>query len=163
MLVILLTLILLIAKRDVFIGFKYYIIGPKYALLIIANIITRFFVNLFLWLIIDRFSPNYLPLALIFEQVCHFIIEQIYQGEKIVWETYLRIALYIISLIGVMIHNEIVVINICNLGSDTKYFLDKKVQSEELYSSSDNPDILQKYETFEMDIKSEDSNSINTG
>jgi len=163
MLVILLTLILLIAKRDVFIGFKYYIIGPKYALLIIANIITRFFVNLFLWLIIDRFSPNYLPLALIFEQVCYFIIEQIYQDEKIVWETYLRIALYIISLIGVMIHNEIVVINICNLGSDTKYFLDKKVQSEELYSSSDNPDILQKYETFEMDIKSEDSNSINTG
>ena len=57
-----------------------------------------------------------------------------------------------------MIHNEIVVINICNLGSDTKYFLDKKVKSEELYSSSDNPDILQKYETFEMDIKSEDSN-----
>ena len=163
MLVILLTLFLLIAKRDVFIGFKYYIIGPKYALLIIANIITRFFVNLFLWLIIDRFSPNYLPLALIFEQVCHFIIEQIYQGEKIVWETYLRIALYIISLIGVMIHNEIVVINICNLGSDTKYFLDKKVKSEELYSSSDNPDILQKYETFEMDIKSEDSNSINAG
>ena len=138
-------------------------IGPKYALLIIANIITRFFVNLFLWLIIDRFSPNYLPLALIFEQVCYFIIEQIYQDEKIVWETYLRIALYIISLIGVMIHNEVVVINICNLGSDTKYFLDKKVQSEELYSSSDNPDILQKYETFEMDIKSEDSNSINTG
>ena len=62
-----------------------------------------------------------------------------------------------------MIHNEIVVINICNLGSDTKYFLDKNVKSEELYSSSDNPDILQKYETFEMDIKSEDSNSINAG
>ena len=157
-LVIILSLILLIAKRDVFIGFKYFIIGPKYALLIIANIISRFFINLFLWLIIDRFSPNYFPLALIFEHLCNFIIEQIYQDEKIVWETYVRIALYIISFIGVMIHNEVIVINICNLGSDTKYFLDKKVKSEELYSSSDNPDILQKYETFEMDIKSEDSN-----
>ena len=157
-LVILLSLILLIAKRDVFIGFKYFIIGPKYALLIIANIISRFFISLFLWLIIDRFSPNYFPLALIFQEFCYFIIEQIYQDEKIVWETYVRFALYIISFIGVMIHNEVIVINICNLGSDTKYFLDKKVKSEELYSSSDNPDILQKYETFEMDIKSEDSN-----
>ena len=157
-LVIILSLILLIAKRDVFIGFKYFIIGPKYALLIIANIISRFFISLFLWLIIDRFSPNYFPLALIFQEFCYFIIEQIYQDEKIVWETYVRFALYIISFIGVMIHNEVIVINICNLGSDTKYFLDKKVKSEELYSSSDNPDILQKYETFEMDIKSEDSN-----
>ena len=85
-------------------------------------------------------------------------MERIYDNEIISWKTYLRIVLYIISFIGVMIHNEIVVINICNLGSDTKYFLDKKVKSEELYSSSDNPDILQKYETIEFDIKSEDSN-----
>ena len=75
-------------------------------------------------------------------------MERIYDNEIISWKTYLRIVLYIISFIGVMIHNEIVVINICNLGSDTKYFLDKKVKSGELYSSSDNPDILQKYETI---------------
>ena len=162
-LVIILSLILLIAKRDVFIGFKYFIIGPKYALLIIANIISRFFINLFLWLIIDRFSPNYFPLALIFEQLCNFIIEQIYQDEKIVWETYVRFALYIISFIGVMIHNEVIVINICNLGSDTKYFLDKIVKSEELYSSSNNPDILKRFETFEMETKNEDEDSIDSG
>ena len=162
-LVILLSIILLIVKKDVFIGFKYFTIGPKYALLIIANIISRFFINLFLWLIIDRFSPNYFPLALIFEQLCNFIIEQIYQDEKIVWETYVRIALYIISFIGVMIHNEVIVINICNLGSDTKYFLDKIVKSEELYSSSNNPDILKRFETFEMETKNEDEDSIDSG
>ena len=159
-LVILLSIILLIVKKDVFIGFKYFIIGPKSALLIIANIISRFFINLFLWLIIDRFSPNYFPLALIFEQLCNFIIEQIYQDEKIVWETYV---MYIISFIGVMIHNEVIVINICNLGSDTKYFLDKIVKSEELYSSSNNPDILKRFETFEMETKNEDEDSIDSG
>ena len=53
-----------------------------------------------------------------------------------VWDLYFRIFLYFISSIGVMIHNEIVVINICNLGSDTKYFLDLKVKIEEQFSNS---------------------------
>ena len=47
-------------------------------------------------------------------------------------DLYFRIFLNIISTIGVMIHNEIVVINICNLGSDTKYFLDLEVKNEDL-------------------------------
>ena len=47
---------------------------------------------------------------------------------------YVRIFLYIILTIGVLIYNEIIVINICGLASDTKYFLDLKVKNEELYS-----------------------------
>ena len=67
------------------------------------------------------------------------------------WDIYLRIVLYIFSFIGVMIHNEIVVINICNLGSDTKYFLDLQVELEEKFANTDNPEIIKRYETFEMD------------
>ena len=50
-------------------------------------------------------------------------------------------------------HNEIVVINICGLGSDTKYFLDLKVESEELYSDTDDPDIIKQYDSYgELDV-----------
>ena len=64
------------------------------------------------------------------------------------WDLYFRIFLYIISTIGVMIHNEIVVINICNLGSDTKYFLDLKLANEEIFNKTENPEIIKRYETF---------------
>ena len=66
--------------------------------------------------------------------------------------------LYIISFIGVIIHNEIVIINICELGSDTKYFLDLKVINEEIYSNEDNPEILKRYETItEMEEKNDET------
>ena len=71
---------------------------------------------------------------------------------------YIRIFLYIISFIGVIIHNEIVVINICNLGSDTKYFLDLQVELEEKFANTDNPVIIKRYETFEMDTVYEEDN-----
>ena len=70
------------------------------------------------------------------------------------WDLYIRIILYLILIIGVMIHNEIIIINTCGLGSDTKYFLDIKVEIEQLYSDTDDPEILKRYETLdEMDDK----------
>ena len=70
----------------------------------------------------------------------------------------MRIFLYLVSAIGVMIHNEVVVINICNLGSDTKYFLDLQVESDELFEKTDNPEIMKRYES-EIDIESDNENS----
>ena len=67
------------------------------------------------------------------------------------WDLYFRISLFVVSFIGVMIHDEIVVINICNLGSDTKYFLDIKFENEELFAHTDNPEIIKRYESMEMD------------
>ena len=155
-LVVLLSIFLVIFKRDVFSGIKYFITGPKYALLVVSNIVGKFFLSLFLWLIIDRFSPNYFPLALIFHETFFFILDEIFEPGENDWDIYLRIALYVISFIGVILHNEIVVINICNLGSDTKYFLDERFKHEELYINSDDPDILKRYETLlEMETKSE--------
>ena len=160
-LVVLLSIFLVIFKRDVFSGIKYFITGPKYALLVVSNIVGKFFLSLFLWLIIDRFSPNYFPLALIFHETFFFILDEIFEPGGNDWDIYLRIALYVISFIGVILHNEIVVINICNLGSDTKYFLDEKFKHEELYINSDDPDILKRYETLlEMEAKSERNSTL---
>ena len=75
------------------------------------------------------------------------------------WDIYVRIFLYLILIIGVMIHNEIIIINIWGLASDTKYFLDLKVEIEQLYSDTDEPEILKRFETIdEMDDKNNDAN-----
>ena len=113
-------------------------------------------------MIIDRFSPNYFPFALVCRETCYLIIDYIYldiygKCETMGWDIYLRIFLYVISGIGVMIHNEIVVINICNLGSDTKNFLDLEVKREDLFMSTDDPDIIKKFETMELGNNKEDN------
>ena len=64
---------------------------------------------------------------------------------------YIRIILYLVSLIGVLLHNEIIVTNICGLGSDSKYFLDIVAKNDE----EDN-NILKKFETIEMSEQQED-------
>ena len=161
--VIIFSLIILIAKKEIFSNME--IFFTKYIWLIFVNIITHFLEDLFIWLIVDRFSPNYNPFAIIFQDVSFIIIDAITKTEyKIMgWDLYVRIALYVISFIGIMIHNEIVVINLCNLGSDTKYFLDIKVQKEEIFAKADDPEILKKFEKIdEIEEKSEENeNAIN--
>ena len=124
----------------------------------LLNIIIYFFESIFLWIIIDRFSPNHIPLAICIKQIVDFIISLIINSFNDLgsfnWDLYVRIFLYIILIIGVLIHNEIIVINICGLASDTKYFLDLKVKNEELYSNADEPEVLQKFETIELEDKS---------
>ena len=122
--------------------------------------------NLSLWIIIDRFSPNHTPLILLLEELTNFIISVINADEptlkeeyKIMgWDLYVRIFFYIISFFGVLIDNEIIVINYCGLGSDTKYFLDLKFEKEEEYINADNPDELKRFETMtEMENQSNDN------
>ena len=154
------SLIVSLVKKQIFIKLSVYFSELKYILLIIAKIIANFFNELFLWIIIDRFSPNHTPLIIIGEEICSFVIDLIVTKKFFMMPVYkyIRIFLYVISFIGVILHNEIVVINICGLGSDTKYFLDTIAKSEEEYISSDDPDILKKFETLEM-IKYSDEDS----
>ena len=114
-------------------------------------------IDLFLWLIIDRFTPNYNPFVIIFHEVSFCILDRINNKLIFLWDFYIRILLYVILTIGVIIHNELVVINICDLGSDTKYFLDKKFENEGLFAKTDNLEILKRFETSEeMEITNED-------
>ena len=154
--VIIFSLIILIAKKEIFSNME--IFFTKYIWLIFVNIITHFLEDLFLWLIIDRFSPNYNPFAIIFQEVSFCILDAISGTLKTSWDFYVRIFLYLISTIGVIIHNELVVINICELGSDTKYFLDKKFNEEGMFAKADNRKALKKFLTIEeMETKNEEN------
>ena len=129
-----------------------------YILKLISSLICKFFSDLFAWIIIDKFSPNYLPLCFIFEEVCYFIVEaikskQFNKFQTMGWDIYIRFFLYIILFIVTMIHNEIIIINICGISSEAKYFMDLKVEIEEIYSITDDPEILKKYETIEEEVE----------
>ena len=159
--VLIFSLIVYIADKEnnIFKGIGYLI--SNFIWLVVANIFSHFLEDLFLWLIIDRFSPNYNPFAIIFQEVGFCIFDGVSKQLDFYWDFYVRIILYIISTIGVIIHNEIVVINICDLGSDTKYFLDKKVESEELFAKTDNLEILKRFETLEeMESINEESEEV---
>ena len=158
---IIFSLIILIVEKEIY--SKMSIFFTDHIWILIINIFTHFLEDLFLWLIVDRFSPNYNPLAIIFQEVGFCILDRINGTLKTNWDFCVRIILYIILTIGVIIHNEIVVINICDLGSDTKYFLDKKFNEEEKFSKADDPEILKRFETFEeMElIDEDDEDSIN--
>ena len=119
---------------------------------IIIDIIFLFLKNMFLYIIIERFSPNYLPLGLIFEE-CFYLIEESVRSQEtsentMGWDIYLRIFLYGILFIGILIHNEIIIINMYGLGTYTKYFLDLRLENEVLYSDTDSPEILQRFDSF---------------
>ena len=145
--VIIFSLIVVSVRKEIFKDMQ--IFFPEYIWLLITNVFTNFLEDLFLWLIVDRFSPNYNPFAIIFQEVGFCILDGISGTLETNWDFWVRIILYIILTIGVIIHNEIVVINICDLGSDTKYFLDKKFNEEEKFSKADDPEILKRFETFE--------------
>ena len=155
------SLIMFFTKKDIFSKMMIFLNDKKCLWLLIAKIFSTFFIDLFNWLIIDRFSPNYYPFALISDEISCFIFLQIndYYPIYITWDFYIRIFFYLISFISVIIHNEIIVINICNLGSDTKYFLDLEFEREELFAKTDNPEIIKKYETL-IEMGSEDGSSI---
>ena len=125
----------------------------------IAKIIINFFNELSLWIAVDGFSPNHTPIIIIGEEFCYFaedLIDKDSLFKQMRGHKYIRIILYLVSLIGVLLHNEIIVTNICGLGSDTKYFLDIVANNDEEYNNTDNPDILKKFETIEMSEQQED-------
>ena len=159
---VLFSLIILLVNKDIFVGMGIFFKDKKYILLMIAKIFSTFFSNLFTWLVIDRFSPNYFPLSLLIYEFSSFIVDIIFKKNffnNCNGDFYVRMFLYLISAIGVIIHNEIVVINICNLGSDTKYFLDLEVKSEELFANTDNPEIMKRYDSLVSEEISESEQS----
>jgi len=161
-LVLLLSIIFLIIDKNNIIRIAFFFDDPVKIIKIIADIFIKFLQSLFLYLIIERFAPNYLPLAIVIQEIIYFIIDKIENKEDnnniMGWDLYPRVILYFILFIGVMIHNEIIIINVCDLGSHTKYFFDLKVISEELYSETNNPKILLRYDSrIEMENMSLDS------
>ena len=156
---LLFSIIIFFIDKRIFINMSFFFSNAIDILKMIGYLICNFFSDLFAWIIIDKFSPNYLPLCFIFQEICLFVAEAIRSNQfnnykTMGWDIYIRFFLYIILFIVTMIHNEIIIINICGISSDAKYFMDLKVESERLYSISDDPETLRGYETFEeMDNK----------
>ena len=159
------SIILYFIDKRIFINMPHFFLNTVNILKLIGTLIFHFFSDLFAWIIIDRFSPNYLPLCFIFEDVCYYLIEKIgimetKEFNTIGWDIYIRFFLFIILFIVTMIHNEIIIINICGISSDAKYFMDLKVINEEIYSITDDPETLKKYETFEENDNNVDLEDI---
>ena len=71
---VLLSVFFIIFDSEVFINLGLYLKQNKNTIYSISNIFIFFSQDIFLWLIIDRFSPNYIPFAYIFKQISDFLI-----------------------------------------------------------------------------------------
>ena len=92
---------------------------------IILFVITNLFYNIFIWLIIDRFSPSHYAVSNIFESFGTLMRLWITEPKSVDLPV-LRMFIYLILIIGSCIHAEMIIINICGLQRNTKLFLDKK-------------------------------------
>ena len=107
-------------------------------------------------LIIDKFSPSHLALALTLESLAeqaNSLIQDTISGEIIFWYDYVKLGLYFIVFIGAMIHNEIIIINKWGLNEKTHLFLNNESRKETI----DNEQII---ENLDENYKDEDRESI---
>ena len=164
-LVIILSILLIIIKIELFPELLTILNESNSILLCLAYFFFIFIANVFKWYVIDRFSPSHLPIAFLIEDFSYFIAFLIQKSEQMksanIADLTTRIIIFIILFLGVLMHNEIVIINLCGLNQSTKLYLDKKVIEEDLLSNSENNDILKRFDTTicEMEEKfNEDDN-----
>ena len=109
---------------------------------IIFFVLTNFFYNIFIWLIIDNFSPSHYAISTVLESLGTLIRLWIMEPDQ-VHLPLLRIFIYIILIIAGIIHTEMIVINYCGLEKNTKLFLDY-LENEDLKSINDNTPLEKK-------------------
>ena len=103
--------------------------------------IDNYLIDIFIMLIIDKFSPSHLSLQIILESLSeevYNLIDNAISGENTNWQSYVNLGILFIVFIGSMIHNEIFIINKCELNEKTKLFLNNEFRKE----STDNEDII---------------------
>ena len=137
-----------IESSSVFTGFIFYFQGIK-ILYTFCFIILHFLYDLFLVIIIDRFSPNHLTLAYMLESfgsTIYNIIEDYINKGNTDWLNYFNFLIYIFVFIGAMIYNEVLIINKCGLNMNTILYMNDKFNKEK---------------EFEDIISNDDANDIN--
>lgn len=85
--------------------------------------------NILILIINDKFSPNYLAVAMIIEGITEQLNSIIFNSTQFVdnlFRSIYIIIIYFILIIGVFIHNEILVINYWKLNENTKNIITKK-------------------------------------
>ena len=142
-------------KEIIFVKFTYFFKGIRLLFTIIL-LILDYLIDLFIMLIIDKFSPSHLALALTLESIAEQVnglIQEIISEKIISWFDYVKFGLYFIVFIGAMIHNEIIIINKWGLNEKTHLFLNKEFRKETI----DNEQIT---ENLDENYKDEDRESI---
>ena len=127
-----------IQSSCVFTGFSVYFTDMR-ILYTFCFSIVQFLYDLFIIIIIDRFSPNHLTLAYALESfgdTIYTITENYAKKGTTDWLNYFNFCVYIIVFIGAMIYNEVFIINQCGLNLNTRLFLDLKFKEEKLRSGS---------------------------
>ena len=94
--------------------------------------IFTFFSNVFLWKIIDVFSPAHYCIAELFEGFGILIINLIKDISCVDGYFILRIIMYILLILIACIYNEFLVINICGLGKETQTILNIKEKTDKI-------------------------------
>ena len=95
----------------------------------IFYMISNFVYDIFIWIIIDRFSPNDRSMASVIEAITDKIFILIFQTSKFVENLFfsiMSIIIYFILTIGICIHNEIIIVNVFGLNEYTKKRIQKK-------------------------------------
>ena len=92
-------------------------------------ILTNFFYNIFIWSIIDKFSPSHYAISNIFESTGTLIRLWITEKDSM-QQPVIRLIIYVILIIGSVIHSEMVVLNFCSMQKNTKLFLEIKEKIE---------------------------------
>ena len=102
---------------------------------IIMFTITNLFYNIFIWSIIDKFSPSHYSISLILESFGTLIRLWITEPKSVKLPV-LRMFIYLILIFGSFIHSELIVINYCDLQKNTKLFL-HDIEKDEFKSMDD--------------------------
>ena len=92
-------------------------------------VIANLFYNIFIWLIIDKFSPSHYSISLILESFGTLIRLWIIEPDTVDLPV-LRMFIFFILIFGSFIHTEMIVINYCDLQKNTKLFLDEIEQKD---------------------------------
>ena len=102
---------------------------------IILFTITNLFYNIFIWSIIDKFSPSHYSISIILESFGTLIRLWITEPNSVNLPV-LRMFIFLILIFASFIHTELIVINCCDLQKNTKLFLDE-IEKQEFKSMDD--------------------------
>ena len=96
----------------------------------IGIFIFQFLSNLNIFFIIDKFSPNHVPMASTIENLGFLLNSILIFREVEIEEFFIRSVLYIILFVAASIHNELIVIHCCGLETHTRLFMEKLAEKD---------------------------------
>ena len=82
--------------------------------------ILNFIYVVFIWIIIDRFSPNDFSMSTVIEGLTNKLLKFFFKNDYETGEFIYECVIYILLAIGICIFSEIIVINKCGLNENTK-------------------------------------------